>query len=64
MRTLVGVIRLLAFLSISSAAKLTQVTSGWDNPTKLSFYIYVPDKLAAQPPVIIVVSVHDIPEPG
>ncbi|KAK3361439.1 Alpha/Beta hydrolase protein [Lasiosphaeria ovina] len=39
---------------LALGAKLTQVTSGWENPTKLSFYIYVPDKLAEKPPVIIV----------
>ncbi|KAK3381054.1 Alpha/Beta hydrolase protein [Podospora didyma] len=47
----------LAFALINPlalAAKLTQVPSGWDNPTKLAFYIYVPDKLAAKPPVIMV----------
>lgn len=48
----------LGCASLSLAAKLTQVTSGWENPTKLSFYIYVPDKLAAKPPVIIVVCIH------
>ncbi|KAK0707949.1 Alpha/Beta hydrolase protein [Lasiosphaeris hirsuta] len=45
---------ILALACLSRAAKLTQVASGWDNPTKLSFYIYVPDKLAPKPPVIIV----------
>ncbi|KAK0617580.1 feruloyl esterase B [Immersiella caudata] len=52
MRSFLGIATLLTgIVSFSSAAKLTQVTSGWDNPTRLSFYIYVPDKLATNPPV-------------
>lgn len=43
--------------SLCSTAKLTQVTSGWDNPTKLSLYIYVPDKLVTKPPILLVVRV-------
>ncbi|KAK1759843.1 alpha/beta-hydrolase [Echria macrotheca] len=54
MRLLLSLLLIVAFGSWAWAAKLTQVTSGWENPTKLSFYIYVPDKLAAKPPVIIV----------
>ncbi|KAK0640678.1 feruloyl esterase B [Cercophora newfieldiana] len=54
MRSLIGAAALLSGLTpLASAAKLTQVTSGWDNPTKLSFFIYVPDKLAAKPPVVV-----------
>jgi acetylxylan esterase len=45
----------LALIAIGDAAKLEPVSSFGDNPTKLSMYIYVPDKLAANPPVIIVV---------
>jgi len=48
----------LASLVPVHAAKLTQVTSGWENPTKLGFYIYVPDKLATKPPIIVVVNTH------
>ncbi len=45
---------------MGDAAKLEPVPSFGDNPTKLSMNIYVPDKLAANPPVIIAVS---IPQP-
>jgi len=38
-------------------AQLQPVPSGWDNPTKLSMNIYIPDKLATNPPVIIVVRI-------
>jgi len=59
MRSFFRTVGLVAALSsVSFAAKLTQVTSGWENPTKLGFYIYVPDKLAAKPPVILVVCLH------
>ncbi len=46
----------LALAGIGGAAKLEPVASFGDNPTKLSMNIYVPDKLASKPPVIIVVS--------
>lgn len=49
----------LASAALSSAASLTQVTAGWDNPTKLSFFIYVPDKLAEKPAVVTVVRIAD-----
>ncbi|KAK3318048.1 feruloyl esterase B [Apodospora peruviana] len=44
----------LVLASLGLAARLVQVTSGWDNPTSLDFFIYVPDKLASKPPAIIV----------
>jgi hypothetical protein len=53
--------RFIVILSASvcvRAASLQPVTSWGDNPTKLSMSIYVPDKLAAKPPIIIVVSIH------
>jgi hypothetical protein len=47
---------LLGLAMAVSGASLQPVTSGWENPTNLSMNIYVPDKLAANPPVILVVS--------
>jgi len=35
-------------------AQLTQVTNFGSNPTNTKMYIYVPDKLAAKPPVLVV----------
>ncbi|KAH8903556.1 hypothetical protein BR93DRAFT_870005, partial [Coniochaeta sp. PMI_546] len=36
------------------AASLQQITANFgDNPTKVGFYIYVPDKLAANPPILV-----------
>ncbi|KAI1334742.1 Alpha/Beta hydrolase protein [Xylariaceae sp. FL0016] len=43
-----------AWIAAVSAASLTKVSDFGENPTKLSMYVYVPDKLAAKPPVIIV----------
>ncbi|KAB5551074.1 Alpha/Beta hydrolase protein [Coniochaeta sp. 2T2.1] len=44
---------LLAFVASSMAAKLEQVTNFGNNPTKIYMYIYVPDKLATKPAVIV-----------
>ena len=46
---------MLAMVASVSAAQLKQVTSFGTNPTSLQMYIYVPDKLAAKPPVIVAV---------
>jgi acetylxylan esterase len=46
----------LSLAVIGETAMLQPVTFFGDNPTKLSMNIYVPDKLASKPPVIIVVS--------
>jgi acetylxylan esterase len=45
-----------ALAGLASSASLKQVTSFGSNPTGLQMYIYVPDKLAAQPAVIVAVS--------
>lgn len=37
------------------AASLQEVTNFGDNPTNIQMYIYVPDQLAANPPVIVAV---------
>lgn len=45
---------LLASLPLLQAASLQQITTNFgDNPTKVGFYIYVPDKLAANPPILV-----------
>ncbi|KAK3363147.1 putative cellulose binding protein [Lasiosphaeria hispida] len=43
---------LVSLVSLASAASLTQVTSFGANTTGAKMYIYVPDKLAASPPII------------
>lgn len=41
-------------LPLLQAASLEEVTGDWGyNPTGAGFYIYVPDKLAAKPPVLV-----------
>ncbi|CAK7221114.1 hypothetical protein SBRCBS47491_004417 [Sporothrix bragantina] len=45
---------LLVAATLAQAASLQPVANFGENPTKLSMSIYVPDKLAAKPPVIIV----------
>ncbi|CAK7198487.1 hypothetical protein SEUCBS139899_001148 [Sporothrix eucalyptigena] len=47
-------VSLLAAATLTQAASLQPVANFGDNPTKLQMNIYVPDKLAAKPPVIIV----------
>ncbi|KAF2816625.1 uncharacterized protein BDZ99DRAFT_140399 [Mytilinidion resinicola] len=37
-----------------SAASLQQITKFATNPTNVGFYIYVPDKLASKPPILLV----------
>ncbi|TID06137.1 putative acetylxylan esterase A [Colletotrichum higginsianum] len=41
--------------SLASAASLQQVTSFGANPSGAKMYIYVPDRLAANPPVIVAI---------
>ncbi|KAF2727891.1 alpha/beta-hydrolase [Polyplosphaeria fusca] len=48
-----GLLATLAVAGSASAATLKQVTGFGTNPTNLQMYIYVPDKLAASPPVIV-----------
>jgi hypothetical protein len=47
---------LLAAATAVAGASLQQVTSFGTNPTKINMYIYVPDKLATKPAVIVAVS--------
>jgi len=46
---------LAALASAASAAQLTQVTSFGANASGAKMYIYVPDRLAASPPIIVAV---------
>lgn len=51
-----NVLVLVATATVGMAASLQQVSSWGANPTKIQMYIYVPDKLAASPPVVVAVS--------
>lgn len=51
-----NVLGLVATATVGMAASLQQVSSWGANPTKIQMYIYVPDKLAASPPVVVAVS--------
>ena len=55
-----GAIHSIAALSLlmstASAAKLVEVTNFGKNPSKAGMHIYVPDKLASKPAVIVAVS--------
>jgi len=47
---------LLAVASMAGgavAASLQQVTNFGTNPTKINMYIYVPDKLATKPAIVV-----------
>lgn len=45
-----------ASATLAACASLQQVTNFGANPTKINMYIYVPDKVAAKPAVIVAVS--------
>lgn len=48
----------LAAASTALAASLQQV-SGWGSgPSGVSMFVYAPDRLAANPPIIVAVSPH------
>jgi acetylxylan esterase len=47
---------LAAFAALGLGASLVQVKDFGGNPTKIYMYIYVPDKLAAKPAVVVAVS--------
>jgi hypothetical protein len=44
------------FVALGLSASLVQVTDFGGNPSKINMYIYVPDKLAAKPAIIVAVS--------
>lgn len=46
---------MLAMSSLASAASLTQVSNWGNTDNGVSMYIYVPDRVATKPPVIVAV---------
>lgn len=56
MLTLSVILALAALVVSAKAAKLTTVADFGDNPSKISMSIYVADKLAAKPAIIVLVS--------
>ncbi|KAM7198189.1 carbohydrate esterase family 1 protein [Naviculisporaceae sp. PSN 640] len=45
---------ILAFAALTSAASLEKITTDFGpNPTNVSFYIYVPDNLPSNPPILV-----------
>jgi poly(3-hydroxybutyrate) depolymerase len=60
-----GVVGLLAAAQMAAAAKLDKVADFGSNPTKINMYIYVPDKVAAKPAIIVAVgALFPLPEMG
>jgi len=51
-----GVVGLLAAAPLAFAASLQRVSDFGSNPNRINMYIYVPDKLAASPAIIVAVS--------
>lgn len=47
---------MLVYATLGLCARLEQVTNFGDNPTRIQMYIYVPDKLATKPAIIVAVS--------
>ena len=47
------VLSIVSFTPLGSAASLQEITSFGDNPTKTRMFIYVPDKLATKPAVLV-----------
>lgn len=63
LRTFLG---LAATAATGLAASLQQVNSFGANPTNIQMFIYVPDKVAANPAIIVAVSkrrIHPTPTP-
>jgi acetylxylan esterase len=50
-----SVFNVAALAGVALGASLKQVSNFGSNPTGLQMYTYVPDKLAAAPPVIVAV---------
>lgn len=46
---------LLGYVATASAASLQRVNDFGANPTRINMFIYVPDKLAANPAIIVAV---------
>ncbi|KAH6627229.1 Alpha/Beta hydrolase protein [Chaetomium sp. MPI-SDFR-AT-0129] len=53
MRLLTALTTLASFGGLASAASLAQVQDFGQNPTSIQMYIYVPDKVAANPAIIV-----------
>lgn len=51
-----SLLALSAMATLSWAASLVKVNDFGKNPTNINFYIYVPDKLATKPAIIVAVS--------
>lgn len=51
-----SIFTVLATAAMAYAAQLQQVTNWGDNPTNIQMFIYVPDRVAANPAVIVAVS--------
>jgi len=51
-----SVFGLVATASTALGASLTQVQNFGTNPTKIQMFIYVPDKLATKPAIIVAVN--------
>jgi acetylxylan esterase len=54
---------LSALAAVGRGASLVQVKDFGANPTKINMYIYVPDKLATKPAVIVAVGFPPLPLP-
>jgi len=55
------IIGLVAAAQLAVSAKLEKVADFGANPTKINMYIYVPDKVAAKPAVIVAVGTLPLP---
>jgi acetylxylan esterase len=50
-----SLLMLASAAGIAFSASLQQVSNFGTNPTKISMYIYVPDKIATKPAIIVAV---------
>lgn len=50
---------LAASAAVASCASLKQVTDFGANPTGLQMYLYVPDKVATNPAIIVAVRIRE-----
>ena len=53
----------IAAAGVVMSASLQQVTNFGNNPTKINMYIYVPDKVADKPAVIVAVGSREWKNP-
>lgn len=53
----------LALAALSHAAQLTQVTNFGANPSGARMFLYVPDKVAANPPIVVAIHYASPPHP-